>query len=175
MSTQPLLRASPIEATQRSHPPTLRDFPVRTSEKLRFADTDRNGHITNSVFAICCQNARMELLCDSAKVPTPANGQFVTAKLLLEFRAEMYWPGTVTVGTRVERIGRSSVTLMQGLFMDARCVAVAESVVVLMDKTSRRSTRLPDATTHALWAFSGAASGVQPCQGMKGHDNLRSE
>src|SRR5687767_9944626 len=56
------------------------DFSVTTVEKLRFADTDRNGHITNTVFAVCCQSARMELLCDPKRVPLPRNAQFVIAK-----------------------------------------------------------------------------------------------
>ena len=134
--------------------PTLADFRFRTIEKLRFADTDQNGHITNSVFAICCQNARMELLCDPRKVPLPSNAQFVIARLLLEFRAEMRWPGAVEVGTRVDHVGRSSVTLAQALFVDERCVAIADSIVALMDKMSRRSMLLPDATARALRAFS---------------------
>ena len=125
-----------LRVTSRSPTPSAGEFPVWTVEKFRFADTDRNGHITNSVFAICCQNARMELLCDPTRVPVPASSQFVIARLLLEFRAEMHWPGTVAVGTRVERVGRSSVTLMQGLFIDERCVAIAESVVALTDKTN---------------------------------------
>ncbi len=32
------------------------------------------------------------------------------------FRREVHWPGEVHVGTRVKRIGRSSLTLEQGLF-----------------------------------------------------------
>jgi hypothetical protein len=67
--------------------PRLADFAVTTVEKLRFADTDRQGHITNTVFAVCCQNARMELLCDPKRVPIPRNTQFVIARLVLEFRA----------------------------------------------------------------------------------------
>ena len=133
--------------------PQLADFSVRTVEKLRFADTDRLGHITNTVFAVCCQNARMELLCDPQRVPIPRNTQFVIARLVLEFRAEMHWPGTVEIGTRVERVGRSSVTLAQALFMDGRCVATAESVVALMDTTTRRSTLLPYETVGALHAI----------------------
>ena len=75
--------------------PRLADFSVTIVEKLRFADTDRHGHITSTVFAVCCQNARMELLCDPMRVPIPRNTQFVIAKLVLGFRAEMHWPGTV--------------------------------------------------------------------------------
>ena len=117
--------------------PRLADFPVRTSEKLRFADTDRNGHITNTVFAVCCQNARMELLCDPQRVPIPPNAQFAIAKLVLEFRAEMHRPGTVEIGTCVERVGRLSVTLAQGLFMHERCVATAQSIVALIEMLIR--------------------------------------
>jgi acyl-CoA thioester hydrolase len=133
--------------------PQLTDFSVTTVEKLRFADTDRQGHITNTVFAVCCQNARMELLCDPKRVPIPRNAQFVIAKLVLDFRAEMHWPGTVEVGTRVERVGRTSATLAQGLFMDELCVAIAESVVALMDTTTRRSMPLPRETAEALRAI----------------------
>jgi acyl-CoA thioester hydrolase len=125
--------------------PRLADFSVTSVEKLR-ADTDRQGHITNTVFAVCCQNARMELLCDPKRVPIPHNTQFV----ILEFRVEMHWPGIVEIGTRVERVGRSSVTLAQALFMDERCVATAESVVALIDTTTRRSALLPKDTVDAL-------------------------
>ena len=130
--------------------PSLADFAVTSTEKLRFGDTDRNGHITNSVFAVCCQNARMEVLCDPRHVPLPTNTHFVIAKLILEFLREMHWPGVVEVGTRVERIGRSSATLVQALFVAQRCVARAQSVVVLMERTSRRSVALPDDTAAAL-------------------------
>jgi acyl-CoA thioester hydrolase len=136
--------------------PRITDFTITTAEKLRFADTDRNGHITNTVFAVCCQNARMELLCDPARVPIPSNSQFVIAKLVLEFRAEMHWPGTVEIGTRVERIGRSSATLTQALFVNDRCVAIAESVVALISTTTRQSVVLPLETAQALRGFARA-------------------
>ena len=173
MTMHSRFRVSPAVSKERSGSPALANFPVKTTEKLRFADTDRNGHITNSVFAVCCQNARMELLCDPGKVPIPDNTQFVTARLLLEFLAEMHWPGTVAVGTRVERIGRSSITLMQGLFMDKRCIAFAESVVVLTDRTSRRSMLLPDETARALRAFSCPTSRLQRRRGMHGNAQRR--
>jgi len=50
--------------------PILADFAITSVEKLRLVDTDRNGLITNIVFAACCQNARMELLCNPQRVPS---------------------------------------------------------------------------------------------------------
>jgi acyl-CoA thioester hydrolase len=132
---------------------TLDDYPIRTSEKLRFADTDRNGHVSNAVFAVCCQNARMELLHDRSRVPLSIDAQFVVARLTLEFVKEMHWPGTVEIGTRLDRVGSSSVTISQSLFLEGSCVANATSTVVLVDRSTRRATPLPEETASALRAL----------------------
>ena len=92
----------------------------------------------------------MELLRDQKRVPLPPNTQFAIAKLVLEFRAEMHWPGEVGVGTRAARIGSSSVGLTQALYMGENCVAVANSTVVLMDGTTRQSMPFPPQTVQAL-------------------------
>jgi hypothetical protein len=47
---------------RRGADPSLEDYPARIIETLRFADADRNGHITSSVFTICCQIGRLALL-----------------------------------------------------------------------------------------------------------------
>lgn len=133
--------------------PRIDEYPLRTSEKLRFADTDCNGHISNAVFAVCCQNARMELLHDPRRIPLPIDGQFVIARLEIDFLGEMRWPGTVVIGTRCERIGRASLMMAQALFVNGRCAASAISTVVLMDRTTRRATSLPPETASALQAF----------------------
>lgn len=133
--------------------PRVEDFPHRIVETMRFADTDRNGHITSSVFAICCQSGRLALLSDPARAVTPPSSQFVLARLVLNYRREMHWPGAAEVGTRVERIGRSSIVLAQALFQNDRCVATAQSVAVLMDTTSRRSQLIPLASAERLRPF----------------------
>jgi acyl-CoA thioester hydrolase len=144
------------------HPPSMEpdaeSFPHRIIETLRFADTDRNGHITSSVFAICCQSGRLDLLADPAREVTPPSSQFVLARLVLDYRREMHWPGAVEIGTRVERIGRSSITLAQALFQNDRCVATAQSVAVLMDVTSRRACPIPLASVQRLQPFSCTGS-----------------
>lgn len=132
-------------------PEDIGAYPIRSIEKLRFADTDCNGHISNAVFAVCCQNARMEVLSDPSRAPVPEGAHFVIARLQLDFLAEMQWPGTVEIGTRVEHIGRSSLVLMQALFLRGRRVARAKSIVVLMDAATRRATPLPAPLIDALY------------------------
>lgn len=140
----------PAPVRQRPH---LMDYPIRTAEKLRFADTDCNGHISNAVFAVCCQNARMELLHDPRRVPLPIDAQFVIVRFEIDFLGEMHWPGTVVIGTRCERIGRASLMLAQVLFADGSYAASARSTVALVDRTTRRAIPLPPETAAALQAF----------------------
>jgi acyl-CoA thioester hydrolase len=124
----------------------LGDFQFRAVDKLRYADTDRQGHVNNAVFATMLETGRCELLFDL----TDPGSSFVVARLVVEFRAEVRWPGTVSIGTRVGSIGRSSIKLEQGLFQDDRCVATAETVIVLVDDVTRRSRALPAPTLKRL-------------------------
>ena len=141
-------------------PEHLSDYPLVTSEKLRFADTDRNGHVSNAVFAVCCQNARMELLSDTERLAVPPDARFVLGRLDLEFRREMHWPGTVEVGTRVVRVGRCSVNLAQALFVGTTCVAVARSRAILIATDTRRSTPLSPELAGQLWAHAAPPKGT---------------
>lgn len=43
-------------------PTSIDDFPFRTYEKLRYVDTDRQGHVNNAVFASMLETGRVELL-----------------------------------------------------------------------------------------------------------------
>lgn len=138
--------------------PTLDAFPVRTAEKLRFADTDQHGHVTNAVFAVCFQNARLELLRERG-LPA-ADGMVILARLDIAFLSELYWPGDVIVGTRVDRIGRASLQLAQAIFSSGRCCAAATSTCVLVDGASRRSMPWPENTIAALSALMPAQSAV---------------
>ena len=159
MTISDAMRANIERPTPVRSLPHLDDYPIRTSEKLRFADTDCNGHISNAVFAVCCQNARMELLHDPRRVPLPIDGQFVIVRLEIDFIGEMHWPGSVVIGSRCEHVGRASLVITQALFVDERCAANARSTVVLMDRTTRRSTMLPPETAAALQALCAPLNG----------------
>ncbi|MDR3439747.1 thioesterase family protein [Telmatospirillum sp.] len=111
---------------------------------LRYADTDRQGHVNNAVFATFCESGRTSFLCDPATPLAPVGTNFVIARLLLDFLGEILWPGRVDIGTGVLSLGRSSFTLGQGIYVGDRCHATAETVIVLTDEKTRRSTPLPE-------------------------------
>ncbi|MFD1624404.1 acyl-CoA thioesterase [Azospirillum griseum] len=133
-------------------PPTPADFPRHTHDKLRYADTDRQGHVNNAVFATLFETGRVELLYDPAGPLHAENGAFVIARLAIDFVDEIRWPGAVDIATRVASLGRSSIRLEQALFQDGRHVASAESVIVHVDQGDRRSRPLPPAAVAVLSA-----------------------
>lgn len=122
--------------------PRLDDFPARAQDKLRYGDTDRQGHVNNAVFASLLETGRVEVLHGRGGALADDGASFVIARLVLEFVAELHWPGTVDIGTRVARVGRSSVTMEQAIFQEGRCVATGESVIVQVDDATRTSRPL---------------------------------
>ncbi len=124
--------------------PELHQFPVQMTEKLLFGDTDRLGHINNAVFATLCESGRVAFLYDPERPLLVEGTQFVIAKLTINFIAEMNWPADVVVGTAVVRVGTTSFGLVQGLFIEGEVVATSDSVLVLMDEKTRKSTPLTE-------------------------------
>lgn len=120
-------------------------YPHCITERLRFGDTDMQGHINNAVFAVLFESGRVAFLYDPSHGLPPDGTQFVIAELTVRFERELMFPGDVVVASGVARIGNSSLTLTQALFADSQRVATAESVIVLTDLATRRSTPLPDA------------------------------
>lgn len=138
-----------------SDTPDLTDrgmFRFWSREVCRYGDTDRQGHVNNAAFATFCETGRVLFLYDDAAPLAPPGRGFVIARLELDFRAELGWRDVVEIGTVVLGVGRSSFTLGQGLFADARCVATARSVLVLIDETTRHATPVPDALRARLLA-----------------------
>ncbi|WP_448954780.1 acyl-CoA thioesterase [Labrys neptuniae] len=135
--------------------PALADYAFIATDKLRYGDTDRQGHVNNAVFATFLETGRVELLHNSAAPMAEPGASFVLARVVLDFRAEVLWPGSVEIGTRVNTIGRSSITLDQAVFQNGRCVAEAQTVVVQVDAETRRSRPLSAAAVERLQKLKG--------------------
>jgi acyl-CoA thioester hydrolase len=135
----------------------LEDYPLQTHDKLRYGDTDRQGHINNAVFATLFETGRVDFLFAPAMRLLEPGTSFVIARIVINYLAEMHWPGRIDTGTRVAAIGRSSITLEQALFQDGVCVAAGESTIVLTKQETRRSHPLPEDAVARLKTLMGTA------------------
>lgn len=134
----------------------LEDFAGRSYDKLRYGDTDRQGHVNNAVFATFMETGRVELIYSPQDPLLDEGFSFVLAKLDIDYVAEVLWPGTVEIGTRVTRVGRSSVTMQQAVFQAGRLCASAETVVVDFDQVTRKSHAFSEAQRAKLEAWISA-------------------
>ena len=76
----------------------LEDFPLRTFDKIRYADTDRQGHVNNANFSSFLETGRVEVLYNTDYPILVEGSSFVIASLKLEFLNEITWPGEVNIG-----------------------------------------------------------------------------
>ncbi|AJQ93932.1 acyl-CoA thioesterase [Gynuella sunshinyii] len=132
---------------------SIEDFPARSRENVRFSDVDCLGHVNNTVFASFLETGRVNIFWDREGHFELANSMFVVAHLSLDFIAEITWPGEVEIGTGIVRLGRSSITMYQGIFQQQRCVATAETVIVAMDPETRSSRPLDEKSRHYFNRF----------------------
>jgi len=105
-----------------------------TRDTVRFSDVDRYRHINNVATATYCETGRVEFA--ERLWPGSTAGEtagWVIVKLTVAFLAQAHYPGEVLIGTRVERVGRTSVTFGQGLFKDGICFATSEAIMVWVD------------------------------------------
>ena len=121
-----------------------------TTQKLRFCDTDRLGHVNNAVYAVMCEAGRSELM-QAAGLLEPGSGHgVVIARLELDFLHEMNWPGEITIATAIYRIGQKSVQVHQHVHQGETLVAKATSILAVIDTARRRAVPITEAWRAAL-------------------------
>jgi acyl-CoA thioester hydrolase len=122
--------------------PRLEDFPYRLTDNVRFADLDPNQHVNNAVYASYFETGRVTLVKDRSYGLMPSGLGWMLVRLDIHVRAELRWPGTIEMGLGVAKFGRTSVTFDQVVFSEGKCVASAQSVMVLIDESTRKPTKL---------------------------------
>lgn len=115
-------------------------YTVFSKVTLRFGDTDSLGHVNNAVFATLLESGRIELMHGAEGWFEGEGRYWVIANLNLDFRAEMFYPGTVEVGSAIDSFGSSSLRLRQAIFQGDRCCATSHSTVVLIDEQTKKGT-----------------------------------
>ncbi len=130
----------------------------QTTQRLRFNDNDIIGHVNNAVYATLFESGRVELMLESQMLPRDSGLSPVLVRLEIDFKRELSFPGDVLIETAVARFGTKSVRLQQRISSADGLAAEAVSVLVLMDRTARRSVPLDPALRERLsrWSLPGA-------------------
>ncbi len=103
---------------------------------------DATGHVNNVAFARYVESGRVPFMRSDIIPAYDETQRFVVGHLSIHFRAQAFWPGTVRIGTAVAKLGRTSITLGHGLFVEGKCIATAETVMVYI--VEGRASPLPE-------------------------------
>ena len=142
------------------------DFAHRHDVEVRLSDTDAMGHVNNARYLTYVEIARVayyEHVTGNA-LPIGAHGAeegMILAEIRMTYRSTSFYGETLTVESRVERVGRTSfgmvhrITAPESRYGPARLVAVADSTLVAYDYTEECPIRVPDVWRLAMETFEG--------------------
>ena len=104
---------------------------------MRFNDVDMQGHVNNAVIPAYFESGRLAInrLGDC---PVEAGKALVVAQVLIRYLVPIKWPALLRIGTRVSAVRERSFTLHQAIFLESRCMACGEVVLVSIDIASER-------------------------------------
>jgi acyl-CoA thioester hydrolase len=120
----------------------LENYPLNSFDKIRYCDTDKQGHVNSTGFAAFCETGRSDILFQPDSFAAAEGRTFVIASLNLNFIAEINWPGTVEIGTGILQINKSSILLGQSIFQNGKLCATSETIMVQVSGTPAKSCSL---------------------------------
>ena len=136
-----------------------------TSEHLRFADLDANGHINNGSFIELMENARVSYLRRIVR-PLGVKGglprfRLVIGRIETDFKRQMFFPGSATACARIIEAHERKVVIGQGLFDgEGHCTAVQKVIMVSLNEETHRSARFDPAVRAALERYASSKDGL---------------
>ena len=110
-----------------------------TSEHLRFADLDANGHVNNGAFIELLENARVSYLRQVVRSGLP-RFRLVIGRIEADFKRQMFFPGSATACARLVEVHGRKVVIGQALFDgEGQCTAVQKVIMVSLNEETHRS------------------------------------
>lgn len=137
----------------------LSPFRFSSPARIRFAETDCNGHMSHVTAVIYMEQARADFLNGlglfSIEEMTKTGKTFVLAKQAIDYQHQAYYYDDIDTYLRVSRIGRSSLEMDYVLHNRTRnnVTALAQSTIVYFDVQTQKSTSLPSDMPHLIDQF----------------------
>lgn len=110
----------------------------------RFSETDALGHINNTVIPNWFEKAREPLFRMFTPDLDPQKWQLIIARIEVDFKAEIFYTSDVTIKTWLEKIGNSSMTVVQQVWQDEQICAEGRAALIHFDWIKKTPKPIPD-------------------------------
>src|SRR5262245_42661110 len=129
-------------------------FRFRYDVPVRFRDLDPMGHAHHSLPLVYIEEARSAYWRDVLGRHGLDTIDYVLGEITVRFRQRIHFPGTLSVGVRVSRLGKSSFS-MEYEIRDAQgeLLVSAQTEQVMYDYSERKSKVIADEIRERIEAF----------------------
>jgi acyl-CoA thioester hydrolase len=124
----------------------LETYPHRTEISLRFADIDPQWHLNNVRVGEYYQEGRVGFfrhLQQNLGYERERGTRTLVVHQAIDYLDEVTYPGSITIGIGVSKIGTTSWSFAMGMFKDDQCAGLSTTVLVYGLKTG--PVPIPDA------------------------------
>ena len=126
----------------------LPNFPAIATIPVQWGDQDLFKHVNNVVYFRWFESSRVEYWHKSGLFDAlEAKGYGpILASVNCNYQRQIKYPDTVLIGTKVEKLGNSSVTLSHEVFSQTNNAvsATGKSVIVMFDYAAQKSIPIDD-------------------------------
>jgi len=131
-----------------------------TSERLRFADVDANGHVNNVAFLQLLESVRVSYLREIVRAGLPPF-RLVVGRLEVDFKRQMFYPGTATACARLTEAHERKCIVGHALFDgDGNCTAVLKAIMVSLNEETHRATPFAPIVRKTLDHLAASSNGL---------------
>ena len=122
-------------------PQALKDFPAIATIPVQWGDQDMFQHVNNAIYFRWFESSRVQYWHQSGLFEALQESGFgpILASVTCNYKKQIRFPDTVLIGTKVEKLGISSVTLSHDVFSTSNNAvsATGKSVIVMFDYKSQ--------------------------------------
>ncbi len=126
---------------------TLEGYPVVIALPVIWGDQDAFGHVNNTVYLRWFESGRVDYFGRIGLSDLMRRSKIgpILASITCHYRREVNFPDQVQIGTRVSRIGKTSLTLEHAIVSESSKMVVAEgtSTVVVFDYHAHQPHPVP--------------------------------
>lgn len=121
-------------------------FAHRIPLTVRWGDIDLLGHVNNAKYFTYEESSRIEYFQRLADADARMWKDYglILASIGADFISQVHYPAQLEIGTRVTKIGRSSLNTISGLFQHGKPVAAVRGVLVWFDYVNQKPLAVPE-------------------------------
>lgn len=128
-------------------PASLDDYARAIAWPVQWGDQDAFGHVNNTVYFRWMETGRIVYMDEMGLSALMASERIgpILAAISCQYRQQLNYPDTVWIGTRVSRMGRSSIGIEHRIVSGSKASVVAEgdSTIVTFDYAAQKPCPIP--------------------------------